>query len=227
MPGVVKVFTAADFAGVGGIPCGWQVTDRFGKPMQEPKHPVLADGKVRHVGDPIAVVVADTLEEARDAGLLIGKGGLYGNVIRITDVGPTGFGSLWCSDGTKWRTLTGRQLLSSNRIGTSLAALAEVFTANTKFALPAAPMVSSGAILLPAGLLSVGAGLAVSALIRHAGTAGSWMAQFRIGTANAYDDAVVGVVNGAATTDQAAWMFQEMNITASTAFWTAYNMKVD
>ncbi|SEN42706.1 carbon-monoxide dehydrogenase large subunit [Gemmobacter aquatilis] len=67
MPGVVKVFTAADFAGVGGIPCGWQVTDRFGKVMQEPKHPVLADGKVRHVGDPIAVVVAETLEQARDA----------------------------------------------------------------------------------------------------------------------------------------------------------------
>ncbi|OJY27156.1 MAG: carbon monoxide dehydrogenase [Rhodobacterales bacterium 65-51] len=67
MPGVVKVFTAADFAGVGGIPCGWQVTDRFGKPMLEPKHPVLAEGKVRHVGDPIAVVVAETLEQARDA----------------------------------------------------------------------------------------------------------------------------------------------------------------
>ena len=67
MPGVLKVFTAADFAGVGGIPCGWQVTDRFGKPMQEPKHPVLADGKVRHVGDPIAVVVAETLDQARDA----------------------------------------------------------------------------------------------------------------------------------------------------------------
>ena len=67
MPGVVRVFTAADFAGVGGIPCGWQVTDRFGKVMQEPKHPVLADGKVRHVGDPIAVVVAETLEQARDA----------------------------------------------------------------------------------------------------------------------------------------------------------------
>ncbi len=67
MPGVLKVFTAADFAGVGGIPCGWQVTDRFGKVMQEPKHPVLADGKVRHVGDPIAVVVAETYEQARDA----------------------------------------------------------------------------------------------------------------------------------------------------------------
>ncbi|AWD20572.1 xanthine dehydrogenase family protein molybdopterin-binding subunit [Fuscovulum blasticum] len=72
MPGVVQVFTAADFAGVGGIPCGWQVTDRFGKVMQEPKHPVLADGKVRHVGDPIAMVVAETLDQARDAAEAIG-----------------------------------------------------------------------------------------------------------------------------------------------------------
>ncbi len=68
MPGVVKVFTASDFEGVGGVPSGWQITDRHGQPMQEPKHPVLAEGKVRHVGDPIAVVVADTLEQARDAG---------------------------------------------------------------------------------------------------------------------------------------------------------------
>ncbi|MDX5349607.1 MAG: xanthine dehydrogenase family protein molybdopterin-binding subunit [Paracoccaceae bacterium] len=67
MPGVVKVFTSADFAGVGGIPTGWQVTSRDGKPMLEPKHPVLAEGKVRHVGDPIAVVVAETLDQARDA----------------------------------------------------------------------------------------------------------------------------------------------------------------
>jgi carbon-monoxide dehydrogenase large subunit len=67
MPGVVRIFTAADFAGVGGLPCGWQVTDRHGKPMLEPKHPVLAEGKVRHVGDPIALVVAETLAQARDA----------------------------------------------------------------------------------------------------------------------------------------------------------------
>jgi carbon-monoxide dehydrogenase large subunit len=68
MPGVVQIFTAADFAEVGGIPCGWQITDRFGEAMQEPKHPILADGKVRHVGDPIVAVVADSLAEARDAG---------------------------------------------------------------------------------------------------------------------------------------------------------------
>ncbi len=67
MPGVLSILTAEDFAGVGGLPCGWQVTDRFGEPMREPVHPVLAQGKVRHVGDPIAGIVADTLEQARDA----------------------------------------------------------------------------------------------------------------------------------------------------------------
>jgi carbon-monoxide dehydrogenase large subunit len=67
MPGVLRVFTAADFEGVGGIPCGWQVTDRHGNPMQEPKHPVLAEGKVRYVGEMIAAVVAETPAQARDA----------------------------------------------------------------------------------------------------------------------------------------------------------------
>ncbi|MEL6608625.1 MAG: xanthine dehydrogenase family protein molybdopterin-binding subunit [Pseudomonadota bacterium] len=67
MPGVVRIFTGADFEGVGSIPCGWQVTDRHGAPMQEPAHPVLAQGKVRHVGDPIAAVVADSPAQARDA----------------------------------------------------------------------------------------------------------------------------------------------------------------
>jgi aerobic carbon-monoxide dehydrogenase large subunit len=67
MPGVVRVFTGADFEGVGGIPCGWQITDKHGEVMQEPAHPVLAQGKVRYVGDAIAAVVADTPEQARDA----------------------------------------------------------------------------------------------------------------------------------------------------------------
>ena len=67
MPGVLRIFTGADFEGVGSIPCGWQVTDRFGEVMQEPAHPVLAQGKVRYVGDAIAAVVAETREQARDA----------------------------------------------------------------------------------------------------------------------------------------------------------------
>ena len=67
MSGVVRIFTGADFEGVGGVPCGWQVTDKHGEPMQEPAHPILAQGKVRYVGDAIAAVVAETPEQARDA----------------------------------------------------------------------------------------------------------------------------------------------------------------
>ncbi len=67
MPGVLRIFTGDDFAEVGGLPCGWQITDRHGEPMKEPAHPVLARGKVRHVGDPIAAVVAESVGEARDA----------------------------------------------------------------------------------------------------------------------------------------------------------------
>ena len=69
--GVIRIFTGDDFSGVGGLPCGWCVTDRFGQPMQEPPHPVLAQGKVRHVGDPVAAIVAETLDDAREAAELI------------------------------------------------------------------------------------------------------------------------------------------------------------
>ena len=67
MPGVIKIYTGDDFADAGSIPCGWCVTDRFGEPMKEPRHPVLAEGKVRHVGDPICAIVAETHDQARDA----------------------------------------------------------------------------------------------------------------------------------------------------------------
>ena len=74
MPGVLKVFTGADFEGVGGLPCGWQVTDRHGEAMQEPGHPILAAGKIRHVGEIVAAVVAETLDQARDAAEAISAG---------------------------------------------------------------------------------------------------------------------------------------------------------
>ena len=64
MPGVVAIYTSADMTAIGGIPCGWQIHNKDGSPMAEPKHPVLAEGKVRHVGDPIAVVIAETRSAA-------------------------------------------------------------------------------------------------------------------------------------------------------------------
>ncbi|MBX2805466.1 MAG: xanthine dehydrogenase family protein molybdopterin-binding subunit [Hyphomicrobiales bacterium] len=72
-PGVVAVFTGADVdaSGAGGVPCGWLVTSRDGNPMKEPKHPILAVGKVRHVGDPVVAVIAETLEQARNASELV------------------------------------------------------------------------------------------------------------------------------------------------------------
>jgi len=69
MPGVLAVFTGEDIAaaGLGGIPCGWGVTDRHGQPMKEPVHPLLAQGVARHVGEAVAMVVAETRDQARDA----------------------------------------------------------------------------------------------------------------------------------------------------------------
>ena len=71
LDGVLAVFTGADFADVGGNPAGWLINSRDGEPMKEPKRPVLAHGKVRHVGDAYAAVVAETEEIARDAVELI------------------------------------------------------------------------------------------------------------------------------------------------------------
>ena len=72
-PGVVAIFTGADMAAdeVGGIPCGWQLHNKDGSPMQEPAHPPLAVDKVRYVGDQVAVVIAETKAQARDAAELI------------------------------------------------------------------------------------------------------------------------------------------------------------
>ncbi len=60
---------AAD--GVGGLPCGWQIHNKDGSPMAEPAHPPLAVDKVRHVGDQVAIVIAETRDAARDASELI------------------------------------------------------------------------------------------------------------------------------------------------------------
>ncbi len=74
-PGVINIFTGADLAEakVGGLPCGWLITSKDGTPMKEPPHPVLAQGKVRHVGDQVALVVADTCSTRR---CRVDRGGL-------------------------------------------------------------------------------------------------------------------------------------------------------
>ena len=69
-PGVVGVFTGDDLAadGVGGIPCAFAPD---GGPMNEPPRPALAQGTVRFVGDMVAVVIAESLAQAKDAAELL------------------------------------------------------------------------------------------------------------------------------------------------------------
>ncbi|MDX1711970.1 MAG: xanthine dehydrogenase family protein molybdopterin-binding subunit, partial [Rhodovibrionaceae bacterium] len=69
MPGVLAVLTAEDLskAGVKDIPCLAAIPGKDGNPPVMPGHPVLARGRVRHVGDPVAFVVAETAAQARDA----------------------------------------------------------------------------------------------------------------------------------------------------------------
>jgi carbon-monoxide dehydrogenase large subunit len=69
LPGVKAIYTAADLNadGIGPLPCAAPVENRDGTPQALPPHPVLADGMVRHVGDPVAFAVADSAKAARDA----------------------------------------------------------------------------------------------------------------------------------------------------------------
>ena len=72
-PGVVGVFTAADIEkdNWGSIPCGWIVTDRNGEPHKAAPHYPMTRDKARYVGDQVAVVVAETNAQARDAAELV------------------------------------------------------------------------------------------------------------------------------------------------------------
>jgi aerobic carbon-monoxide dehydrogenase large subunit len=70
MPGVVAIFTGADVANVGGVPCGWQVNFKDGTIMKEPKHPLLVEHAL-HVGDAVAIVIAESVSQAVDAAAAI------------------------------------------------------------------------------------------------------------------------------------------------------------
>jgi carbon-monoxide dehydrogenase large subunit len=67
MPGVLAVYTGADLAGYGTIKCNVPLKNRDGSPMHKPPRPALPTDKVRFVGDPVACVVAETNQQARDA----------------------------------------------------------------------------------------------------------------------------------------------------------------
>src|SRR5215470_7867779 len=62
LPGVVEIFTGKDMTGVNSLPCGWLLPE-----LKIPPHMPLATTAARYVGDPVAVVIADSLSAAKDA----------------------------------------------------------------------------------------------------------------------------------------------------------------
>ncbi len=92
--GVKAIYTAADLSadGIAPMPCAAPVQNRDGSDMANPPHPALSGGAVRHVGDPVAFIVAETPKAARDAAELISID--YAVEPAIIDVGPaTGAGA--------------------------------------------------------------------------------------------------------------------------------------
>ena len=72
-PGVIDIFTGDCVVKdkIGGLICGWKIVSQDGKDMKCPPHPVLAKDSVNFVGDHVAVVVAETLEQAKNAAELV------------------------------------------------------------------------------------------------------------------------------------------------------------
>ncbi len=64
LPGVATILTGEDVSDLGGLPCLFNLEVN---PFKAPPYPILAHGEVRHVGDAVAFVVADTIDQARDA----------------------------------------------------------------------------------------------------------------------------------------------------------------
>jgi carbon-monoxide dehydrogenase large subunit len=69
MPGVVAILTGEQLAAdkIGNLICGWMIHSKDGTPMKMSAHPAIASGKACYVGDPVALVVAETMAQAKDA----------------------------------------------------------------------------------------------------------------------------------------------------------------
>src|SRR5262252_9140844 len=71
LPGVVAVFTGSDMTGVNSLPCGWDLRKEKNIPgvvqdLAMVPHMPLTSDVARHVGDPVAVVIADSQSAATD-----------------------------------------------------------------------------------------------------------------------------------------------------------------
>jgi carbon-monoxide dehydrogenase large subunit len=103
-PGVLAVLTGADAAAdkVGGLICGWMIHSKDGSPMKVGPHPVLAQGKVRYVGDHVAVVIAETYAQAKAAAEKVVVS--YGELPAVVETGKAQKAKVQVHDGISKNT---------------------------------------------------------------------------------------------------------------------------
>ena len=72
-PDVVAVLTGQQLAddGLGTLPCGWMVHSKNGSEMKQPAHPVMANDSINYLGEPVAIVVGETYQAAKDAAEMV------------------------------------------------------------------------------------------------------------------------------------------------------------
>ena len=147
-PGVRLVLTAADLAAAGVRPMRSRtpVTSSDGTPMIEPERPVLADGAVKYLGQPVAFVVAETQEQAQDAIELIEAGWDDRPALMCTGLLPANgppAASPDAADNTSFRW----QLGNGDAVDAALAAAAHVVTLTVRHPrLSIAPVETRGAV---------------------------------------------------------------------------------
>ncbi|MEM9488557.1 MAG: xanthine dehydrogenase family protein molybdopterin-binding subunit [Myxococcota bacterium] len=100
-PGVVAVYTGADIAAddkVGSLPAGWLVKNKDGSDMVEPPYPLLVADRVRHVGDQVAVVIAETKQQASAAAQILAESIEYDDlptIVATADAAADGAPQVW------------------------------------------------------------------------------------------------------------------------------------
>ena len=101
-PGVAAVYTAADYNADGlGMPkANMPRKKRDGSPMFAPQRPALIGDRVRYVGDPVAMVIAETLEQAKDAAeLVVVDYETLPSVTNVADAAAPGAPTVWDENG--------------------------------------------------------------------------------------------------------------------------------
>ncbi|WP_286299883.1 xanthine dehydrogenase family protein molybdopterin-binding subunit [Aminobacter sp. SS-2016] len=95
-PGVLAVLTGADMAGLGSIALHPPMQGRAGATLVNPMRPPLADGAVRHIGEAVAMVVAETAAQARDAAELVEVGYVERTpIVDLQDAAADGSPLVW------------------------------------------------------------------------------------------------------------------------------------